>query len=905
MYRAAPIPRPATAVLAPSSGVLQAKRSIDGASDKYEEEADRIAEQVVSHHPTTSASPVIGRHRGGEESAVPIPSGVDRAVGGGGRPLEPTVRHDMEKRLGHDFSQVRVHSDEAAAQSAREVHAHAYTFLHHIVFGTGHYAPASATGRRLIAHELTHVVQQGGGQGAGAGSREGVLMREAMSREDIEKRMAELNAVINDLGFTVEQRQDAMAEMGQLTQLLTKGGTPKGPSGITQVKPVAAGPPPLATERAAVLDIPRNASLDEMVAAMRAIDALKPSDVASNLFVTKFKGQPITLTGQQVERVRNSARKALGNALDAAIRRRDMAVGRYRGQEQTNSDFPIASAAAKAYAWVSTFGSYSNPAESVQGQADIVSDRAPKVRSAIAKGSLAEAIRFLSEADAASERTSKIVTAYIDQLLTGAEGLATTLEYTRDAAFLTVGVLAVVVTGGAALGLEAGVVGTGVGGLTVAQTATVVSVGAPIFANLGVAGMKLAAGDPVEWDRLVVETAVQIILAKFGGRLGAGIAGRIAGNPATQTLARQAIATLVSGAATHVLSQSFTVTVSALFEKYRRDKNVTWGAYVDALAAALSEPTGWFMVMLSSGVHLGAEVKVANAAKAQAAATAPVPVKPATPATPTTKPDAPKSGAVPPEATPATPKVDAPAAKPTADVGLSDRGVKPAPGSRTTSQAEWKAQQSQQRWEKGVDTALDKAFGNDAEGVDVPRVKGGPSNPRIGDKRVPGAPPDRMDIEDIKRKPGETQRQAVARVRTVIGRKLSDIPALAKLWSDARSVVVANEPLTAESYPRLYENCRKAFWRRVRGDSAEAIEARRLLADAGFVIPKGKTSAPIADADNADLARAEKLISLDHDEEKAQPGGWQTALDAENLRMEFAQPNTERENKQARHPELR
>ena len=77
-----------------------------------------------------------------------------------GRPLEPGVRSEMEDRLGHDFSRVRVHTDARAAQSARAVHADAYTVGTDVVFDRGRYAPADRAGRRLLAHELAHVVQQ-------------------------------------------------------------------------------------------------------------------------------------------------------------------------------------------------------------------------------------------------------------------------------------------------------------------------------------------------------------------------------------------------------------------------------------------------------------------------------------------------------------------------------------------------------------------------------------------------------------------------------------------------------------------------------------------------------------------------------------------------------------------------
>ena len=68
----------------------------------------------------------------------------------------------MEPQFGHDFSSVRIHADAAAAESATAVNALAYTVGRDIVFAADRYAPATAAGRRLLAHELTHVVQQGG-----------------------------------------------------------------------------------------------------------------------------------------------------------------------------------------------------------------------------------------------------------------------------------------------------------------------------------------------------------------------------------------------------------------------------------------------------------------------------------------------------------------------------------------------------------------------------------------------------------------------------------------------------------------------------------------------------------------------------------------------------------------------
>lgn len=86
---------------------------------------------------------------------------VHETLAGSGSPLDPDTRAFMEQRFGHDFSRVRVHADARAAESVRDVGAHAYTVGSNIAFDTGQYAPLTRTGRQLLAHELAHVVQQG------------------------------------------------------------------------------------------------------------------------------------------------------------------------------------------------------------------------------------------------------------------------------------------------------------------------------------------------------------------------------------------------------------------------------------------------------------------------------------------------------------------------------------------------------------------------------------------------------------------------------------------------------------------------------------------------------------------------------------------------------------------------
>src|SRR4051794_13992363 len=88
---------------------------------------------------------------------------VREALRAPSRPLDLNTRAKMESRFAHDFSRVRIHTDELATRSARAVQAHAYTVGEDVVFARGRFNPASNEGRRLIAHELTHVAQQSSG----------------------------------------------------------------------------------------------------------------------------------------------------------------------------------------------------------------------------------------------------------------------------------------------------------------------------------------------------------------------------------------------------------------------------------------------------------------------------------------------------------------------------------------------------------------------------------------------------------------------------------------------------------------------------------------------------------------------------------------------------------------------
>jgi len=127
--------------------------------------SEEATETTIQAQTATGARPSVG----------PRIAAKIHALSGGGRPLPRGQRAFFEPRIGHDFSQVRIHTDAEAAATARAVQARAFTVGEHVVFGAGEYAPGTDAGRRLLAHELAHVVQQG--------QREPLIAREPAKSE--------------------------------------------------------------------------------------------------------------------------------------------------------------------------------------------------------------------------------------------------------------------------------------------------------------------------------------------------------------------------------------------------------------------------------------------------------------------------------------------------------------------------------------------------------------------------------------------------------------------------------------------------------------------------------------------------------------------------------------------------
>jgi hypothetical protein len=133
------------------------------ANDPAEREADRIADRAVGRLPMPVSAhggdrPAVGLDGGAVDAGI---TGQIQSRRGGGRALDPPIRAEMEGAMGADLGGVRIHTDDKAAELSRSVSARAFTIGRDVFFGNGSYQPDTGAGRRLLAHELAHTIQQG------------------------------------------------------------------------------------------------------------------------------------------------------------------------------------------------------------------------------------------------------------------------------------------------------------------------------------------------------------------------------------------------------------------------------------------------------------------------------------------------------------------------------------------------------------------------------------------------------------------------------------------------------------------------------------------------------------------------------------------------------------------------
>jgi hypothetical protein len=343
-----------------------------------------------------------------------------------------------------------------------------------------------------------------------------------------------------------------------------------------------------------------------LVRLMDIVQSVRPSQVASGLYVLRLGGRDISLTQTQRDDLHVKVSKAIRSNLRLATSKASYATARYAAQSDIDRQHYLTSSVVKL------FGSVKDPGPILLAEGSRAQHSATIALASLDTGDLSRAAAFLADTESAAITAQKLWQAYFEGIIGSSEMTVTVLEYTRDASFVTLGVLAVVATGGAAAGVAGGagttttIAGAEVG--TVAA-ANVIATGAPIVANVAVAGVGTALGDPVDWPNVVVDSAVQVILARFGGKLADGIFKLLLGHPAVKKLGSVVVGRIISGVLTHEVSTAFSTAVHAVYGELK-GQPITWDRFTDELGARLADPRGIVVASIMAAVVAGADVTI-------------------------------------------------------------------------------------------------------------------------------------------------------------------------------------------------------------------------------------------------------------------------------------------------------
>jgi hypothetical protein len=544
---------------------LQRKLAIGASNDPLEREADRVADQVLAApaHPAVSGvSPRIQRYTAqasGQMDAAP--ASVDRVLASPGRPLDTTLQQDMEQRFGYDFSRVRVHSSAAAEQSAQDVNAHAYTVGHNMVFGAGRFAPGTHAGRRLIAHELTHVVQQGSqppqgklpiAQSNSSGEAEAQSAASAVQAGGpvvvggtggpaLARQPLSLNESVDPGGLSFSQaKPTAQSAAARRPRSLRKSVDPtslsdgelfeeidlihewlQGNPTKNERKDLKMALAPFEAEaerrkgqakaqaRAAKIQraiTPKVSTkgAEALVEMLGVVENIRPSEAASGLYTLLWEGELITLTEEEVGKIRAVAVKEIRSRLPRIMSKAQEGRYRYALQREVEKENRIVSFVVEALQ--AQIGVNPDPGVAVMisaAQAQIAVNRAEIL---LHQGKLSEAGRAMVSGEAAAIKAHRLSYAYVTGFISAGESTITALEITRDVSFgIAIGIGAILAAPIVAAGVGPGITGTVATGAILTGGGAVL--GGELRASTSAAGQALT-GKGVDWDEVEKERSI-------------------------------------------------------------------------------------------------------------------------------------------------------------------------------------------------------------------------------------------------------------------------------------------------------------------------------------------------------------------------------------------------------------
>ena len=883
---------------------LQPRMRVNRPGDAYEQEADRVADQALAApaHLSASGAPLRIQRLTGQatEGTNVAPASVDHVIASSGTPLEPALRQDMEQRFGHGFSRVRLHFGPAAEQSAREMNADAYTVGHNIVFGAARFAPGAYEGRRLIAHELTHVVQQTGA-----------------SRKQ--------NA-------TAEHAADAMANHAP--------GTGTGLA-IARKPRTGATAAPLPAVRMMAREEAREVLAgyiatagDDTLGAMNAIEATlrMPSTVEN----WKMRLRVLTaafslLNADGAARVLKALTNPVGanqkhlrerfERLDSDFRRPLLEILRERAsakhaREEEKADEPLEEEPLKGGAtWIElhegVFAYLPNAETTIDKVAAYVSghpdmpaalaklNRIPRNQPIPAEQPVIVPVEFIDRPKAFREMPEHVrgrIVAMHEDLAHRARirrhGKVTSGHPLGPGAFglipVTTAAIEATISGlGKVLGkvayavsFIAGIIHGFLSSLWDALSGIAelaYSIVKSVF-TLSVVSDAKKLGKVISdmtWED--IKEALGEWAAKWDAKLKSDspwVAGHAHGYLTGYVMAEAAMLLLSFGATAELKGALWATRLGQAVKESRAFRTLASGI---EKAGQASEKARAVLAQTQAALAKTRAVQALAAARRTVAGALRLPFQVVD-----------NLGA---EAIERLAQLSEPLRARIRD--LSARAKIWLLGCRSACRVDLEFMRN--RLKRMTNKEIDDYVARLDEVAETPKVKGG----KIDDRRVPTGKVRRMEAEDIPRvTKTETLEQAKARIQTVIGKTIADDPALRRLWDEAASEVMRGKRLTKGNAATMYDRTRNKFWQKVR-DNPD------LFRDAGFALPRSKTRAPYLRGMRKNIPDAEITISLDHSAEKAIASNWKRALDPTNLVYEFAAPNSWREIIQMRHPVLR
>jgi hypothetical protein len=336
-----------------------------------------------------------------------------------------------------------------------------------------------------------------------------------------------------------------------------------------------------------------------LVELMRALDNIK-SPLASGLPHTLlFRHQRFSLSDAHLSTLRAAVRQALADGVQKAKRDLQMAQDRYAAQQEADRQHQLVAPLIKF------FGGAQDPGPALAAFAATVHTEGSLVQGHLQAGRFVSATHSLIRCESAAMDARRLAHDYVNRIISSGETTVRVLEYTRDASFITLGVLATIATAGSLAGATTTLLGAEVGTVTAASA---IAFGAPVAATLGTAGMQVALGDKVDWGKVSVDVVASLILARFGGKLSNGLFRMLGGNVAINRLPRLVFNRIVSSVLTHEGAQAFLTAVDATYRRLR-GQSVTWDQFTDELLARLTDPRGIFIAALMGAIQASAEYR--------------------------------------------------------------------------------------------------------------------------------------------------------------------------------------------------------------------------------------------------------------------------------------------------------